>query len=223
MERHFDEKLRELKDKLIKMAEIAQEMITLAVRGLKERDKKLLQQVFENEEKINLSQIEIDKSSLRLIALHQPAARDLRFLVTAMKINSDLERIADQAVNISERALDLLKQEPLKPLIDIPRMAEITQSMVKDSIDAFLNQNPELARDVCCRDDDVDELNDQIFRELLTYMMEDTKNIPRALDLILVARHLERIADHATNIGEEVYYIIKGKDIRHHIEEKDKG
>ncbi|MCD6079990.1 MAG: phosphate signaling complex protein PhoU [Candidatus Omnitrophica bacterium] len=218
MERHFDNELQNLKEKLVKMAEIVEEMIKLAVEGLKERKKGLLQKVFDNEKDVNLRQIENDDLALKLIALHQPAASDLRLLVTAIKISSDLERIADQAVNISERGMDLLDEPPLKPLIDIPRMAEIAQAMVKDAIDAFVNGNSDLAHEVCKRDDMVDDLNDQIFRELLTYMMQDTKNVPRALKLLLVARHLERIADHATNIGEEVYYIVKGKDIRHHIE-----
>lgn len=218
MERHFDNELQNLKEKLVEMAEIVEEMIKLAVEGLKERKKGLLQKVFDNEKDVNLRQIENDDLALKLIALHQPAASDLRLLVTAIKISSDLERIADQAVNISERGMDLLDEPPLKPLIDIPRMAEIAQAMVKDAIDAFVNGNSDLAHEVCKRDDMVDDLNDQIFRELLTYMMQDTKNVPRALKLLLVARHLERIADHATNIGEEVYYIVKGKDIRHHIE-----
>ena len=218
MERHFDNELQNLKEKLVKMAEIVEEMIKLAVEGLKERKKGLLQKVFDNEKDVNLRQIENDDLALKLIALHQPAASDLRLLVTAIKISSDLERIGDQAVNISERGMDLLNEPPLKPLIDIPRMAEIAQAMVKDAIDAFVNGNSDLAHEVCKRDDMVDDLNDQIFRELLTYMMQDTKNVPRALKLLLVARHLERIADHATNIGEEVYYIVKGKDIRHHIE-----
>jgi len=217
MERHFDNELQNLKEKLVEMAEIVEEMIKLAVEGLKERKKELLQKVFDNEKDVNLRQIENDDLALKLIALHQPAASDLRLLVTAIKISSDLERIADQAVNISERGMDLLDEPPLKPLIDIPRMAEIAQAMVKDAIDAFVNGNSDLAHEVCKRDDMVDDLNDQIFRELLTYMMQDTKNVPRALKLLLVARHLERIADHATNIGEEVYYIVEGKDIRHHI------
>jgi phosphate transport system protein len=219
MKRHFDDELNVLKKKLIEMASKAEEMISMAIEGLKDRKEELVKKVFEEEKGINLKQIEIDEDSLKLIALHQPAAKDLRFLVTVMKINSELERIGDQAVNISERAIDLLKQPLLKPLIDIPRMAEISQGMVRDSIKAFIEQDSNLARKVCQRDDSVDDLNSQIFRELLTYMMEDARNIPRALDLILVSRHLERIADHATNIGEEVYYIIKGKDIRHHIEE----
>jgi len=220
MERHFDEELRDLKEKLIRMSSIVEEMIEKSITALKIRDEVLMKQVFEKEKNVNMMQIEIDDTALKLIALRQPAASDLRFLVSAIKINADLERIGDLAVNIAERVQDLLKEPPLKPLIDIPRMAEISQKMVKDSIDSFINRNSALAREVCRRDDSVDNLNDQIFRELLTYMLQDAKNINRAIGLMLVARCLERIADHATNIGEDVYYIVEGKDIRHHIEDK---
>jgi phosphate transport system protein len=220
MERHFDEELRDLKEKLIRMSSIVEEMIEKSITALKIRDEILMKQVFEKEKSVNMMQIEIDDMSLKLIAIRQPAASDLRFIVSAIKINADLERIGDLAVNIAERGQDLLKEPPLKPLIDIPRMAEISQKMVKDSIDAFINRNSVLAREVCRRDDSVDSLNDQIFRELLTYMLQDAKNINRAIGLMLVARCLERIADHATNIGEDVYYIVEGKDIRHHIEDK---
>jgi phosphate transport system protein len=146
-------------------------------------------------------------------------ATDLRFITSAMKIGSDLERIGDLAVNIAERTIDLLKQPELKPLIDIPRMAQLAQEMVRDAINAFVNRDDKLARDVCERDDRVDELNDQVFRELLTYMMQDPGTISVAVDLILVGRHLERIADHATNVGEDVIYMVRGKTIKHHIEE----
>jgi phosphate transport system protein len=139
-----------------------------------------------------------------------------------MKIVTDLERMGDQAVNIAERTLDLLKQPLLKPLIDIPRMATLAQKMVKDSLDAFVNRDPKLARRVCERDDEVDNLNEQIFRELLTYMMEDSTTITRAVDLILIGRNIERVADHATNIGEDVIYLVEGKMIKHHLEEKEK-
>ena len=220
MDRHFDEELKILKEKLISMSSIAEEMIQKSTTALKDRNTALIADVFEKEKDVNMLQIEVDDIALKLIALHQPAASDLRFIISAIKINSDLERIGDLAINIAQCAQDLLKEAPLKPLIDIPRMADIAQKMVKDAIDAFVNKNSVLARDVCMRDDSVDDLNDQIFRELLTYMMQDSKNINRAIELILVARHLERIADHATNIGEDVYYIVEGKDIRHHIEDK---
>ena len=217
MDRHFDEELRELKDKLIKMSAAAEEMIVNSMNALKDRKEDLVQVVFEKEKSVNSMQIEIDDMALKLIALRQPAASDLRFVVSAIKKNADLERIGELAINIVQRAQDLLKEPPLKPLIDLPRMAAISQGMVKDAIDSFINKNSDLARDVCKRDDQVDDLNDQIIRELISYMLQDPKNISRALDLIMVAKNLERIADHATNIGEDVFYIVKGRDIRHHV------
>lgn len=219
MKRHFDQELVDLKQQLKEMGDVVEGMIFKAVQGLKDRKEKILKEVFEAEKKVNLMQVTIDDVALKLIALYQPAASDLRFLVTGIKISSDLERIGDQAVNISERAVDLLKEPPLKPLIDLPRMAEIAQKMVRDSIAAFLNRDSKLAREICQRDDVVDDINTQIFRELVTYMIQDVRTIQKALDLLLVSRHLERIADHATNIGEEVFYIVEGKDIRHHIRE----
>lgn len=218
-ERPFDEELKELKKKLLEMAARAEEQIALAVRGLKDREEAMACQVLDREEAINLLDIEIDEMCLRLLALRQPMATDLRFITSAMKISSDVERIGDLAVNIAERTIDLLKAPQLKPLIDIPRMAQMSQDMVRDAINAFINRDEKLARDVCKRDDRVDELNDQVFRELLTYMMQDAGTISRAVDLILVGRHLERIADHATNIGEDVIYMVQGKTIKHHIEE----
>lgn len=220
MERHFDEELKNLKEKLLYMAGLAETMISDSVKALVEQKEDIIDQVYKNEDEINLLQIEIDDITIKMIALHQPAAVDLRFLVTAIKINSELERMGDQAINICQAAKELLKQPLLKPLIDIPRMAEIAGQMVKDSLDAFVQQEPELAKSVCVRDDEVDDLKDQVFRELLTYMMSDPGTIQRAMDLILISRHLERIADHATNIGEEVIFMVQGKDIRHHITEK---
>ncbi|MGA2534189.1 MAG: phosphate signaling complex protein PhoU [Candidatus Aminicenantales bacterium] len=219
MERPFDEELKSLKEKLLEMASRAEEQIGLAVRGLKERKEEMACEVLEKEETINRLDIEIDDMAMRLLALRQPMATDLRFITSAMKIGSDLERIGDLAVNIAQRTLDLLKQPQLKPLIDIPRMASLAQGMVRDALSAFINGDADLAKNVCQRDDQVDELNNQIFRELLTFMMADASTIPRAVDLILVGRHLERIADHATNIGEDVIYMVQGKTIKHHIEE----
>ncbi len=220
MERHFDEELKELKAKLLQMASLAEESIARAIKALVERDKKLAEEVIKSDEAINFLEIDVDELCLRLLALRQPIATDLRFITSAFKINSDLERIGDLSVNIAQRALDLMEEPLLKPLIDIPRMAQLAQKMVKDSLDAFVNRDAELARDVCRRDDEVDNLNHQIFRELLTFMIQDPKTITRSVDLILIGRHLERIADHATNIGEDVVYIVKGKTIKHHIEEK---
>ncbi|MBN2264270.1 MAG: phosphate signaling complex protein PhoU [Candidatus Aminicenantes bacterium] len=218
-ERPFDEELNELKKKLLEMAARAEEQIALAVRALKDRKEDLARQVLEREEAVNRLDVEIDEMGMRLLALRQPMAADLRFITSAMKISNDVERIGDLAVNSAERTIDLLKAPQLKPLIDIPRMAQLAQEMVRDAINAFVNRDEALARDVCERDDKVDELNDQVFRELLTYMMQDAGTISRAVDLLLVGRHLERIADHATNIGEDVIYIVKGKMIKHHVEE----
>jgi len=219
MERHFDEELTELNKQLLRMGSFVEEAIQVSIKALVERKDDLAGEVIKRDETINMLEIEIDELCLRLLALYQPKAIDLRFITSAMKINNDLERIADQAVNIAERTQEIIKQPLLKPLIDISRMATIAQKMVKDSIDALVNKDEALARDVCKRDDEVDNLNDQVFRELLTYMMQDPKTITRAVELILLGRHLERIADHATNIAEDVIYFIHGKDIRHHLEE----
>ena len=222
MERHFDEELKNLKQKLLTMADTAQEMIGFSVRALTDRNLKITEDVFRLEDKVNHAEIEIEEEVLRLLAVRQPAAGDLRLLTAILKINNDLERVADQAVNISELAVYLLKEPPLKPLIDIPHMANLAQKMIKNSIDAFVRHDPAMAQAVCADDDQVDRLNDQVFRELLTYMMEDPKSITRAVDLILVSRNIERIADHATNISEDVIFIEQGKNIKHHIQEENK-
>ncbi len=219
MERHFDEELILLKQQLLLMADTGQSMIHLAVDALVQRNSELPEKVFALEDKVNRLEIDIEEEVLRLLAVRQPAARDLRLLTAMLKINNDLERIADQAVNIAELAIYLLKEPPLKPLIDIPHMALMAQKMIKNSIDAFVHHDAELAQNVCVQDDEIDRINDQIFRELLTYMMEDHRCITRAVDLILVSRNLERIADHATNIGEEVVFIEEGKNIKHQIQE----
>jgi len=220
MERVFDEELQSLKEKLLRMAAAVEDALSLSIEALKEQKEEAAREVLKNEEKINLLDIEVDETCMRLLALRQPMAGDLRFITSAMKISSDLERMGDLAVNVAELALELAKLPLLKPLIDIPRMARMAQEMVRDSITAFLNRDEALARDVCLRDDEVDALDDQIFRELLTFMMEDAHNVQRAVALILVSRNLERMADHATNIGEDVIYMVKGKTIKHHIEKK---
>ena len=217
MERHFDVELKQLSEKLLTMASLVEEAIGRAIRALVLRDEKLAKEVAVSDKTINMAEIEIDEFCLKLLALHQPEATDLRFITMTFKINNDLERMGDLAVNIAERTLDLLKEPLLKPLIDIPRMAELAQAMVKDSLDSFVKRDADLARDICRRDDQVDQLNDQLFRELLTYMLQDQKSIERALGLILVGRHLERIADHATNIAEDAYYLVQGKTIKHHV------
>ena len=220
MERLFDEELKNLKEKLLRMAGLVEESVELAIEAIKDRKDELSQGVLKNEEQINQLDVEVDETCLRLMALRQPMAGDLRFITSAMKIDSELERMGDLAVNVAEQALILNKLPPLKPLLDIPRMARLAQAMIRDSINAFINQDEALARSVCERDDEVDALDDQIFRELLTYMMEDAANITRAVSLILVSRNLERMADHATNIGEDVIYLAKGKTIKHHIDRK---
>jgi len=220
MERQFDEELKDLSEKLLNMAGRVEESMALSIKALKDRAEGPAQEVIKREETINDREIEIDESCMKLLALRQPMAGDLRFITSAMKISGELERMGNLAVNIAERSLELIKHPQLKPLIDIPRMAVMAQAMVRDSLNAFINRDEKLARSVCERDDKVDCLNDQILRELLTYMMEDPETINRAVDLILVGRHLERIADHATNIGEDVIYMVKGKTIKHHIEEK---
>jgi phosphate transport system protein len=220
MKRLFDEELKELKEKLLYMSKIVEEMIDLAICGLIERNRDLAQEVFKREEEINMLHIEVDELCIKLIALYQPTAKDLRAITAAMKINSELERIADQSVNISENTDIYLNYPQLKPLIDTPRMADIAKQMVRDSLEAFVNKDVKLARSVLERDDEVDDLKDQIFRELLTYMMSEPTTIQRALCLVLISRNIERIADHATNICEDVIFMALGKDIRHHIEEK---
>jgi phosphate transport system protein len=215
-ERRMDIELTELKQDLLRMASLAETAIGKSVRALVVRDRALAEEIFVSEEEINRLEIQVDERGLRLLALHQPEAGDLRFIVMALKISTDLERIGDLAVNVAQRVIVLLQEPPLKPLIDIPRMAELVQRMLKDSLDSFVRRLPDLARDVCRRDDEVDDLNNQVFRELMTYMLQDPHTISRALNLILIGRHLERVADHATNIAEDVIYMIQGKSIKHH-------
>lgn len=220
METHFHQELNKLKENLLKMAGLAEQAISNAIAALVQRDSVLAEKTIKEDEKINELELLIDDQCLKLLALHQPMAADLRFITSAMRINTELERIGDQAANIAWRAV-LLDQEPqLKPYIDIPRMAQISQSMVKDVLDAFVKGDADLARQVCERDDEVDGLNDQVFRELLTYMMADPKTITRAAHLIIVSRCLERIADHATNIAEGVIFMIKGLVIKHYADTK---
>ena len=220
IETHFQKELEELKENLLKMAALVEEAIRGAVQSLVKRDSQLAKKTFKREVRINAMEISIEDTCLKLLALRQPMAADLRFITSAMKIITDLERMGDQAVNIAERAISLNQEPQLKPYIDIPRMAEVTQSMVKDVLHAFVNHDSKLARSVCERDDLVDGLNDQIFRELLTYMMSDPKTIAREVHLMIVSRCLERIADHATNIAEDVIFMIDALVIKHHADEK---
>ena len=217
MTRHFEEELNELKERLLYMGSLVEAMIQYSIKILVERKEDLAKDIRKHEEDVNHIQVEIDEICLKLLALYQPTAGDLRFITSAMKINSDLERMGDQAVNIAENSLDLLKAPPLKPLIDLPRMAEIVKNMVKNCLDAFVSKDPELAGKVLQTDDQVDKFKDDIFKELLVYMSQDPNNISRAMDLVLVSRNLERIGDHATNIAEDVIFMVSGKDIMHHL------
>jgi phosphate transport system protein len=223
METHFRRELQELKEDLLKMAALVEETISVAVQSLVKRDSNLAKKTFEREDRINRMEIDIEDTCLKLLALMQPMAVDLRFITSAMKITTDLERMGDQAVNIAERAVSLNQEPQLKPYIDIPRIAEITQSMVKDVLDAFINSDSKLARSVCERDDMVDGLNDQVFRELLTFMMSDPQTIARAAHLMIVCRCLERIADHATNIAEDVIFLVDARVIKHHADARQEG
>ena len=215
MQRHFHEELEALKQTLLAMGGLVEDQIRRAMRALLERDDVIAQEVIDRDRQVNTYDIEVDEQCVNLLALHQPAAGDLRFITTAMKIVTDLERIGDQAVNIAQRALELNREPQLKPYIDLPRMADRAQRMVKESLDAFVARDTALARQVCAEDAEVDALKEQIFRELLTFMMEDPRTVSRAIRVILISRFLERVADHATNIAEMVIYLVEGKMVRH--------
>ena len=215
--RHFQEELESLQERLLAMGGLAEERVREAVGSLSSRDPSLVDNVLMGDEPINDLHIEVDDRCFKLLALHQPMAADLRTIVAAVKINTDLERVGDLAVNIAEAAKRYLQHPPVKPLIDIPRMADIAQAMLRDSLDAFVRRDVALAEAVIAEDDRLDGLKTQIFRELLTYMLSDPTTIEPALDLILVSRHLERIGDHATNIAEDVIFMVSARDVRHHI------
>lgn len=215
MQRHFDEELKDLKARLLRMGGLAEDQIRKALTALVERDSDLARQIIARDHQVNALDVEIDEACLRLLALHQPAARDLRLITTAMKISTELERISDLAENVSERAIELNEEPQLKPYIDIPRMGSWAVTMVRESLDAFVKGDSVLARKVLKDDDFIDDLIEQLFRELLSFMLEDTRTISRAIRLMFVAKYLERIADHATNIAELVVYLVEGKIIRH--------
>ncbi len=217
MLRHFDEELATLKSKLLQMGALVEEQIREALRALVDRDEDLARKVIINDRRVNTLDVEIDEACLELLALFKPAARDLRFITTAMKISTELERMSDLAENICERAIELNEEPQLKPYIDIPRMADKAMRMVWNSLDAFVKWDSELARKVLDDDDEVDEFTEQIFRELLSFMIENPQTIPRAMRLSFIAKYIERIADHATNIGELVVYMVEGRIIRHTI------
>ena len=214
-DKRYDEDLKKLREDILYMGGLVEDQIQKAVSSLVDRDSNMAAIIIERDKEVNTLDVEIDELCLRLLALHQPAARDLRFITTALKITTDLERIGDMAVNICERALELNSEPQLKPYIDIPRMARISQRMIHESLDAFVREDTDLALKVCKDDQEVDDLNSQIFRETVSFMIEDPHTINRAMKIGFVSKYLERIADHATNIAEMVVFMVKGKSIRH--------
>ena len=218
---HLEEGLDELKRKLLEMSGLVESAVYRSVLSLVEKDDDQAQQVLRNEARINQMEIEIDDLATRLLALQQPTAGDMRFITAAIKINNDLERMGDLAVNITERALSLMHEPVVRPLIDIPQMANLTESMVRKALDSFVKGDADLARSVLVSDDGVDDLRDVIYKELISFMQADPSSIPQALDLVFVARNLERIADHATNIAEDVLFMVQGVDVRHHAEARE--
>ncbi len=214
-DRQYEEELSDLRQNILTMGGLVEKQISNAIQALVNRDRALANVTIAKDTEVNGLDVAIDDLCLKLLALRQPAGRDLRFITTALKITTDLERIGDRAVSISERAIELSGEPPLKPYIDIPRMADISLAMLRSSLDAFVREDPELALSVCRSDDEVDQLNGQIFRELLSYMIEDPTTITRAMRILFVSKYLERIADHATNIAEMVVFMVKGQSIRH--------
>ncbi len=213
--RHFHDQLQLLLQKVVMMGSLAESMIQTAIESLVKRNEAISADVFAKEQQVNILQVEVDDLAVKLTALQQPVARDARFLFMASRIGGELERIGDQAINICQNAHYVIQAPPLRPMVDLPIMADVAQKMVRDSLTAMVNRDVELANRVLEEDEKVDAFRDQIFRSLLTYMMADPGTIQRALSQILIARNLERIADHATNIGEEVIYWIQGRDVRH--------
>lgn len=214
-DKKFEEDLKKLREDILYMGGLVEDQIHKAVSSLVDRDSKLAETIIDRDHEVNRLDVEIDDLCIRLLALHQPAGRDLRLITTALKITTDLERIGDMAVNICERALELNQEPQLKPYIDVPRMTQIAQRMIHESLDAFVREDTDLALKVCKDDQEVDDLNSQIFRETVSFMIEDPRTINRAMKIGFVSKYLERIADHATNIAEMVIFMVKGKSIRH--------
>ena len=223
MERHFEQELEALKEQLLLMGGRAESIVLKAVESLRRMDEALAQGVFADDRIIDRMEIDVEERCVRLLALQQPMARDLRFITAALKINNDLERVGDHAVNIAGGTMRLVGQPLLKPLVDIPRMAELASGMLHDALDSFVRQDAETARRLCASDDVVDDLNHQVFRELVSFMVEDPATITRAMELVLVARNLERVADLATNVAEEVVFIAEARVIKHHAEDDDRA
>jgi len=214
-DKRYEEDLKKLREDILYMGGLVEDQIQKSVSSLVERDSALAETIIERDHEVNRLDVEIDDLCIQLLALHQPAARDLRFITTALKITTDLERIGDMAVNICERALELNEEPQLKPYIDIPRMARTSERMIRESLDAFVREDTDLALKVCKDDQEVDDLNSQIFRETISFMIEDPHTINRAMKISSISKYLERIADHATNIAEMVVFMVKGKSIRH--------
>jgi phosphate transport system protein len=213
---YFNNELIDLKENLVKMSNLVEEAINVAIKSLVEQDIDLAVRVIENDDKIDQMELDIEEQCLQMIALRHPIAKNLRMIGCGYKTISDLERVADHAVNIAKASQYLSTKPMVKPLIDIPRMAKIAQNMLKDALDAYFNGDVELAKEVWARDKTVDDLDKQIFRELLTFMMEDPRTISRAIHLIFVSNNIERIADHATNLAERVVYIVNGERIKNY-------
>ncbi len=219
--RHFDKELEQLKSKLLEMSSLVEAAIYRSITAVVQKDKGLAQEVLTNEAQVNQMEIEIDDLAIKLLALQQPMAVDLRLITAALKINNDLERMGDLAVNIARRALELIEEPVVKPMIDIPHIAALVQSMVRKALDSFVTRDEQLARSVLAADDAVDDLRTASFHELISFMEKSPKNIPQAVSLISVIRNLERIADHSTNIAEGVLFYVKGIDVRHHAEVRE--
>ena len=215
MQRQFEEELEQIKHGILTMAGLVEKSLEDVAKALKEQNSELAERIIARDDEIDDWEVEIDRLATEFIARHQPTATDLRFVIVAIKLGPELERIADNAVNIAQRILPLAKYPLLKPLIDLLRMLALAHAMASDAIVAYVNRDADAAREIIERDDEVDELYWQLFRELLTFMIENPENISRAIDLILVARFIERIADQATNISEEVVYLVEAHPIRH--------
>jgi phosphate transport system protein len=214
-DKRYEEELKKLREEILYMGGLVEDQIQKAVKSLVDRDSEMAQIIIERDHEVNRLDVEIDDLCIRLLALHQPAGKDLRFITTGLKVTTDLERIGDMSVNLCERALELNQEPQLKPYIDIPRMARIAQRMIRESLDAFVREDTDLALKVCKDDEEIDQLNSQIFREVISFMIEDPHTINRAMKISSISKYLERMADHATNIAEMVIFMAKGKSIRH--------
>ncbi len=212
---YYEQELRDVKEGLLYLGALVEKAIDLAIKALMDRDTELANRVICDDNTIDQHDVEIEEKCIRILALRQPTARDLRFITTAIKINGHLERIGDMAANIAEKAIILSEEPPMKPYIDIPRMAEVARGMIKESLDALVNENTDLAQKVRMEDETIDNLNEQVFRELLTFMLEDPKKIHRALIIMQISKSLERISDHAVGIADMVVYMVTGKIVRH--------